>query len=136
MFSAFPGGWPGIGLLVLRTVVGAIALAHGVASLGGADPTAGEWVGGVLAIVSGAALLVGFLTPGAGAIVGFGMVVVMLSWSWLPPWLRPIDQMAAVLVVADAVAIALLGPGAYSLDARLFGRREIFIPHESHPPRP
>ena len=136
MFSAFPGGWPGIGLLVLRTVVGAIALAHGAASLGVADPTVGEWVGGGLAIVSGAALLVGFLTPGAGAIVGFGMVVVMLSWSWLPPWLRPIDRMAAVLVAADAVAIALLGPGAYSLDARLFGRREIFIPHESHPPRP
>jgi uncharacterized membrane protein YphA (DoxX/SURF4 family) len=60
----------------------------------------------------------------------------MLSWLWLPAWLRPIDRMAAVLVVADAVAIALLGPGAYSLDARLFGRREIFISHESHPPRP
>ena len=28
----------------------------------------------------------------------------------------------------NAVSIALLGPGAYSLDARLFGRREIVFP--------
>jgi hypothetical protein len=27
-----------------------------------------------------------------------------------------------------AVAVALMGPGAFSLDARLFGRREIVIP--------
>ncbi len=30
-----------------------------------------------------------------------------------------------------AAVIALLGPGAYSLDARLFGRREIIIPPAS-----
>jgi hypothetical protein len=37
------------------------------------------------------------------------------------------DDAAAALVVMVAVALALLGPGAYSLDSYLFGRREVFI---------
>jgi hypothetical protein len=33
-----------------------------------------------------------------------------------------------------ATAIALLGPGAFSIDSRLFGRREILIPHATREP--
>jgi hypothetical protein len=135
MFSVFPGGWPGVALLLLRAVVGATAVVQGTVCLTVADPTAGSWVAGVLAFVSGAALLVGFLTPGAGALVSLGTIALTASWSSLPSWLLPVDRLAMILVVADAAAIALLGPGAFSLDARLFGRREIIIPHESHPSR-
>lgn len=42
---------------------------------------------------------------------------------------------AALLVYAILVAIALamLGPGAYSLDAKLFGRRQVnFPPHDGN----
>ena len=35
----------------------------------------------------------------------------------------------------NAVAITFLGPGAYSLDARLFGRREIVLPSGGRPDR-
>jgi hypothetical protein len=35
-----------------------------------------------------------------------------------------------------AVAVALLGPGAFAVDARLFGRREVVIPRPSRPPYP
>jgi hypothetical protein len=34
-------------------------------------------------------------------------------------------------VIVDAIALALLGPGAHSIDAWLFGRREIIIPRDS-----
>ncbi|MBX3277660.1 MAG: hypothetical protein KF868_06615 [Acidobacteria bacterium] len=34
-----------------------------------------------------------------------------------------------------AASIILLGPGALSLDCRLFGRREIVIPYDKHSPR-
>ena len=39
---------------------------------------------------------------------------------------------ASMFVVVDAAAIALLGPGAFSVDAHFFGRREIRIPHQLH----
>jgi hypothetical protein len=42
-----------------------------------------------------------------------------------------LDKIAALLIIADAIAIALLGPGAFSVDALIFGRREVLIPHES-----
>jgi hypothetical protein len=34
-------------------------------------------------------------------------------------------------VIIPAITVALLGPGAFSLDARMFGRREILVPHTS-----
>jgi uncharacterized membrane protein YphA (DoxX/SURF4 family) len=135
MFSAFPGGWPGVALLLLRVVVGATALVQGAAYLTVADPTVASWVGGMLAMIGGAALVIGFLTPGAGIVVGLGAFILTLFWSSLPPSPLLHDRLAAIFVLTDAAAIALLGPGAFSLDARLFGRREIIIPHESHPSR-
>ena len=39
----------------------------------------------------------------------------------------PAQSLAGVIILA--AAIALLGPGAFSVDARLFGRREILIPN-------
>ena len=42
-----------------------------------------------------------------------------------------ISAFAAFNLAAISAALVLLGPGAFSLDARLFGRREIIIP-EGH----
>ncbi len=42
-----------------------------------------------------------------------------------------IERPVAALLIVDAVALALLGPGAHSIDAYLFGRREIIIPSDS-----
>lgn len=86
---------------------------------------------GVLAAASGLALLVGFLTPGAGAVVA--LTTVLLATNWVP---RPAsellaDKVAAMFLVANAAALVLLGPGAHSIDAYLFGRREIVIPQAS-----
>jgi len=47
--------------------------------------------------------------------------------------LHDVRLMACGMIVA-AVALALLGPGAFSLDGRLFGRREIVIPPATRPP--
>jgi uncharacterized membrane protein YphA (DoxX/SURF4 family) len=134
--STFPGGWPGIGLLMLRAAVGAAAVVQGGACLvGGADPRSWAWVVGLLAVACGASLLIGLLTPLASVLVGLGSASVALSW-FPAAALNLLDaRSATVFVVIMAVAIFLLGPGAFSLDARLFGRREIIIPPASRSPK-
>jgi hypothetical protein len=67
------------------------------------------------------------MTPLAGALAALGSVGAAVSW--LPsPANSPGAGVAGVLPVLVATAIALLGPGAISVDAALFGRREITIP--------
>ena len=68
----------------------------------------------------GAFLLIGFLTPLTGALISAaGIFSALLSQN---------DSIAVeIYTIILAAAIFLLGPGAFSLDARLFGRREIVI---------
>jgi hypothetical protein len=127
-FSTFPDGRPGAGLLLLRGAVGGTLLVLGGTCLAYAGQ-AGWWslAVGLLAAASGTSLLIGFLTP-LGVLAGLVSIGLALSW---PPLGTPVllnGKLAALLVVVAAAAVALLGPGALSLDARLFGRREISIP--------
>jgi hypothetical protein len=57
--------------------------------------------------------------------------VIAISLSWAPqPEVNLFDAaLPAILMTIVAAAVAFLGPGAFSVDARLFGRREIIIPH-------
>jgi uncharacterized membrane protein YphA (DoxX/SURF4 family) len=115
-------------------VVGVSAAFQGGAFLANTDdPTVAMWIVGGLCIVSGAALLIGFLTPGAAAIAALALVVIAVRWLEARPAGPLLDRAGALSVAAVAVALMLLGPGALSLDARLFGRREIVFPHDPHP---
>jgi hypothetical protein len=60
------------------------------------------------------------------------MLGVGLAWSRLPPLAAGVfdNRPAALFVAIVGAAIVLLGPGAFSLDSYLFGRREIIIPHD------
>jgi uncharacterized membrane protein YphA (DoxX/SURF4 family) len=78
-----------------------------------------------LAFVVGGCLLIGFLTPFVAVIIGGGATIFALSTVPLPA-----ESLAGEIILA--AAIALLGPGAFSLDAHLFGRREIVIPNIRH----
>src|SRR5262245_37598294 len=123
LFWSFPVGSPGVALLLLRTVEGAVVAAMAAELL-----TEGAFgAKGTLALLSLCAalcLILGLLTP-----VASGVVSVTASVSWFAAGASPLwtDGKAALLVVVIATGLALLGPGAYSFDARLFGRREIVV---------
>jgi uncharacterized membrane protein YphA (DoxX/SURF4 family) len=116
--------------------VGGAAAAQGAAYLAAAaDPGPGTWLLGGAALLSGTSLIAGFLTPGAGAAAGLSTTCIAITA--IHTGSGPLfDGLAALFVAADAAAVVLLGPGALSVDARLFGRREIVIPHQPHPRLP
>jgi uncharacterized membrane protein YphA (DoxX/SURF4 family) len=119
----------------LRAAVSMIALSEGASYLtGSANPAAGTWMAGSVAIACGASLLLGFLTPAGSAIAVLGCAGTLLSWFPSPAPNLIEGRLCGILVITVASAIVLLGPGAISIDARLFGRREIIIPRPS--PRP
>jgi uncharacterized membrane protein YphA (DoxX/SURF4 family) len=135
LYSTFPGGRPGVGLLLLRVAVGLAAAAGGVFYfLGPSSSSSGKWLLGLVLIISGAALAAGFLTPLVGLLIGICFLGIALSWVPAPAWVLHDVKLMAFGMIVSAVALALLGPGAFSLDGHLFGRREIVIPPSSHTP--
>jgi uncharacterized membrane protein YphA (DoxX/SURF4 family) len=122
-------------LLLLRAAVGLTATAEGIFYLSGpANPSSAKWLLGLVLISSGAALAAGFFTPFAGLLVGLCFLGIALSWFPASSWSMHDARLVAFGMIITAVALALLGPGAFSLDGRLFGRREIVIPPSSRPP--
>jgi hypothetical protein len=117
----FPSGWPGAGLLLLRASIGATAIVQGARCL--LDPAGVSLLLGiasVLAIISGICTLIGFVTPLVGFILGLGATSLAIFGARA--------ELSSLFAVAMAAAICCLGPGAFSVDALLFGRREIIIP--------
>jgi uncharacterized membrane protein YphA (DoxX/SURF4 family) len=127
-FSGFPTGYPGLALLLLRVVVGGaassqawllIAVNHGVVNT--------YVVVTLLAFVTGLALIIGFMTPIASLLLSAGGLLLTLDSSVLEHLLLFESGMARLEFIAMSAALISLGPGALSLDARLYGRREIEV---------
>jgi putative oxidoreductase len=118
LFSTFPRGWPGTGLLLMRLVAGFTLIDLGITGLWG-EPPLGRVAVYVLATGAGTLLAIGLWTPIAGA-----LAAVVGLWCALS---QPGDRLTHILLVTLCAAVALVGPGAWSLDARLFGWKRIDI---------
>ena len=118
LFSTFARGLPGTGLLLMRLICGNVLIARGVIRLSGGPPLHLA-VLSVLTTGAGILLLLGLWTPVAGtlvAIIEFWKVFLHVG----DPWIY-------VLLGTLGAGLALLGPGAWSVDAHLFGWRRIDI---------
>ncbi len=106
-----------------------MALAFGILYLSGLiERTSVVWVMGVVLLASGSGLMVGFMTPVASVLVALCILGITFSFLPQPPSAGLCAKLSALLIVIAAVGVSLLGPGAFSLDGYLFGRREIVIP--------
>jgi uncharacterized membrane protein YphA (DoxX/SURF4 family) len=134
MFSTFPDGLPGTGLALLRVACGALLTLQGVAYL--LDWSGQRFVILILALLafgSGLLLLIGCLTRLA-AFVAAGVCISGIFSRIPPPNLDILTSwLPSLLVAVIAAAVICLGPGAFSLDAFLFGRREVEIPKNPRP---
>ena len=126
----FPDGWPGAGLVFLRAAVATVLFTQSIAYFSH-QREHGFLMAAAMSVMcaAGSLLLIGFLTRLVALVVA--IVSVTSIFTWFPGSnVGPLATlMTAVLCVAIAVAVICLGPGALSLDARLFGRREIIIPN-------
>jgi uncharacterized membrane protein YphA (DoxX/SURF4 family) len=128
-FTSFPDGLPGLGLLLLRGAVGVTLLFYALAYFVGWGQLELEAIlVAVVALASGVLLLIGLVTPVATALAALMSLGAAFAWfaTPLPNILSP--DPASAFVTLIAISLLFLGPGAFSLDARRYGRREIIIP--------
>jgi hypothetical protein len=120
LYSTFAGGWPGVGLLLMRLVVGAVVLWHAGPRLW-SDPPLHMMIIAYAPLTLAALLLIaGLWTPVAGAVVAVVAIAEVLT-TGEPP-------VGHLLAATIAGALTMLGPGRLSIDARLFGWKRIEAP--------
>lgn len=117
-FSTFPNAWPGAGLLLLRLTLGSALFVDAAAALEG-PPLPQMTIPAIAELLAGALIVVGLWTPLAA------VFACLLSLGFLLIVERAIEPQ--LLRAAIGIGLVLLGPGAWSVDARLFGRRRVEI---------
>jgi uncharacterized membrane protein YphA (DoxX/SURF4 family) len=119
LLGTFPNRSAGLALLILRLAVAA-ALVTGAGLCPGP-----ETVLLALSRIAAVLIIVGWYTPLAAT----SAVAVSLFTFWVcrQPGVGALG--INLLMIAILVAIGLLGAGAYSVDARLYGRRRLVVGH-------
>ncbi|HKD06099.1 MAG TPA: hypothetical protein VKB79_09375 [Bryobacteraceae bacterium] len=132
LYSEFPGGYAGLGLLLLRLMTCGMLLAfewRGVAVIKAAESQEIVTTSLTVLLIAGGALLsLGLLTAIAGSVMAsiegawavFSAITSTdgLKGNWLYPF----------LIAGTLATVILVGPGGFSLDAYFFGPKRVEIP--------
>jgi putative oxidoreductase len=118
LFSTFANGWPGVGLLVQRILTAALLIGFGIMDLTGPSFSLSiSMIPQIIGTCLGVLFLIGLWTPVVGGLIALTelwIVVIRMSDPWIP-----------IVVAILGATIAMIGPGEWSIDARLFGRKHI-----------
>src|ERR1700729_3848452 len=110
IFSTFPNGWPGGGLLLLRFVTGTPLLMGAISIWSGVSDATSLFLR-LIGAVSAALILLGLWTPLAA------MLQAMIEgWRFFSSGTFDIDHAMRALI---GLSLIMLGPGRWSIDARL-----------------
>jgi uncharacterized membrane protein YphA (DoxX/SURF4 family) len=115
LFSNFANGWPGRGLLAQRVLTTVVLIHSGVVHFRAA--AGGSIYPELVAAGLGIFVLLGLWTPVVGTLVAVVELWIAVS--------NPTDPWMAVVLTTLGGTLAMIGPGAWSIDARLFGRKHI-----------
>lgn len=113
-------------LVLLRFALGITGITEGLACFAG-DNLESFGFGAIL-VAAGGLVAMGLLTSYAAAAMAISTACRYFLSLPLPPAVGRQGALSGGLLLAVAIAVALLGPGLFSMDFRLFGHREIVIP--------
>jgi uncharacterized membrane protein YphA (DoxX/SURF4 family) len=111
-----------MGLLLLRLLTGVALIRFAIIGLLEAPPLTTA-VPQVIGAGAGLFLLVGLWTPVAGSLAAIVNIWITFSRFFSPSG----DPWVAIIQSVLGAALAMIGPGAWSIDARLFGRKHIDV---------
>jgi putative oxidoreductase len=126
-----------IGLALLRTILGVVFFAHGYlkffkmgidgvigffTSLGIPAPALAAWGVTWLEMIGGIALILGIFTPILGVLFAIEMAGVLFTAKRGGGFFAPKGYELELTLLVASLALALTGPGAFSLD-KVFRRR-------------
>jgi uncharacterized membrane protein YphA (DoxX/SURF4 family) len=116
LFSTFPNGWPGCGLLLLRVTCGAPLMVIGSAKLWAGPVGAAFWIE-LFSCLTAMLLLAGLWTPFAASSQAILQGVLAFAGGTF--------ECAHLVLAITNMSLVMLGPGSWSIDARLYGRKRI-----------
>jgi len=117
-FSNFARGWPGTGLLLIRSLIGLTVICHEVRTLV-SNPLTLSSASSAALIITAILLIIGLWTPIAG---------ILMAVLQVQNFLHSTDPCLYFRLGLFATALAMVGPGAWSVDARLFGWKRLEVP--------
>jgi hypothetical protein len=117
LFSMFPAGRAGIALLLLRIAAVTTLIVDGTANWASVTSC---WIL-IVFLLPAFSLIVGLLTPYGAMVCCLVQLVVLFKTGGC-------NSFHLAMSILSSGAIALLGPGAYSVDARMFGRQILIVP--------
>lgn len=116
-FLLYPAGMPGTGLLILRISVLVFLL---------------SFSGDRFTTVSLEAIMIDMIA----CLIGFGLFMrtaacMSVAVACVEYGMEQAISTGLLAHVLDAIVLAICGPGAFSLDAKLFGRATVHIPGQA-----